>query len=98
MTIDDLTVQNGQATVNSPMLQGKTLTVPLPPLHLTGLGKGGGATPAQISGEVMAALTSEAAQASANALAQQVQGLVGGAVSGAGAGDIGSQVKGLFGK
>jgi hypothetical protein len=92
ITINDLTIQNGQIKLSAPLLQGKTVTVPLPPIHLTGLGKNGGTTPAEIAGQIMAAITSEAARAGASALTQQVQGLVGGASG------VGSQIKGLFGK
>jgi hypothetical protein len=99
--IDNLYVRDGQVTISAPALQGKQLTVPLPTIHLTNIGKNsGGATPAEIASQVMAAVSSEAAKVGTNALAQQVESAVTGAVQGgaSGAGDIGGQLKGLFGK
>ncbi|TAL03770.1 MAG: hypothetical protein EPO08_03225 [Rhodospirillaceae bacterium] len=99
--IENLYVRDGQIGVSASALGGKTITVPLPTIHLTNIGKGnGGATPAEIADQVLGAISSEAAKVGANALAQQVEGAVGGALSGAAQGTqgVGGQLKGLFGQ
>jgi hypothetical protein len=85
--IDDLTVTGGQITIVAPQLtaqlgsqiKGKNLTVPLPPIHLTGIGQNsGGATAAQITSQVLSAITREATQVGTAALMQQLKGSAGG--------------------
>jgi hypothetical protein len=97
VVIDDLYVRGGHVGVSATALKGKTLTVPLPDIHLTNIGKSsGGATPAQVADRVLGAISDAAAKAGSSALAQEVNAAVSGATSGAQ--DLGSQIKGLLGK
>ncbi|HQT46029.1 MAG: hypothetical protein B7X08_00120 [Acidocella sp. 20-63-7] len=88
--INDLTVTGGQITIVAPQLtaqfaaqlKGKTLIVPLPPIHLTGIGQNsGGATAAQITNQVLGAITREATQVGTAALVAQLKGSAGGLLS-----------------
>jgi hypothetical protein len=104
LIIDKLDVTGGEVTVAASMLQGRTLTTSLPPIHLTDIGKKeGGATPAQVAELVISAISQQAAQAGAAEL-QKSLGNGGGAaqqkiqklqqsVPG-----VGTQLKGLLGK
>jgi len=99
--ISDLYVRGGQVGVSATVLQGKSLNVPLPEIHLTNIGKsGGGATPAQVADQVLGAISDAAAKAGSSALAEQVKSAVSGAMQKgtSGAQDLGGQIKGLFGK
>jgi len=81
-------------------------TVPLPPIHLTNLGKGDeGITPAELTKEVLAAIEQSAANAATDSAATLakgatsiVKGLTGGTNNpvGAAAGLIGKGVSNLF--
>lgn len=66
--IRNLTIADGVVTVLAPALSGKSLTQPLPPIHLTDLGGPNGGTPAQIGAQIVRALTDEAAGMGATAL------------------------------
>lgn len=58
--IEDLYIRGGTLTVSAAALGGKTLTMPLPDIHLSDIGKDqGGATATEAAAQVMAALTSE---------------------------------------
>lgn len=58
--IEDLYIRGGTLTVSAAALGGKTLTAPLPDIHLSDIGKDqGGATATEAAAQVMAALTSE---------------------------------------
>ena len=72
--IRDLTITGGQVTVLAPMLSGKTLVEPLPPIHLTDLGGADGATPAQIGAQVLDIVASRAAATGAAALTKRLGG------------------------
>ena len=56
--IENLYIQGGKVNVSASLMQGKTLTTPLPDIHLTDIGKDdGGASPAEIVDQVIAAIT-----------------------------------------
>jgi hypothetical protein len=62
--IDDLYVKNGKVNVSATLLEGKTLSAPLPDIHLTGIGRdSGGADAEQIATQVLGAIMAEAKQA-----------------------------------
>lgn len=104
LIIDKLDVTGGEVTVASSLLQGRTLTTSLPPIHLTDIGKKeGGATPAQVAELVISAISQQAAQAGAAEL-QKSLGNLGGAAQQKlqnlqqSAPGLGKQLKGLLGK
>lgn len=101
LIIDKLDVTGGEVTVAASMLQGRTLTTGLPPIHLTDIGKKeGGATPAQVAELVISAISEQAAKAGADEL-QKSLGNVGGAAQQKlekAAPGVGNQLKGLLGK
>ncbi|GLR67907.1 hypothetical protein GCM10010909_25880 [Acidocella aquatica] len=93
--INDLYVTGGEVNlIATTVLHGKKVTVPLPPIHLTNIGRAsGGATPAQIASQIINAVTSQAAKTGAAALTQQVKAAAGGALPG----NVGGTLKGLLG-
>jgi hypothetical protein len=107
--IKDLYVTGGQISVVAPALSGRSLTVALPEIHLTNIGQdSGGATAAEITNQVLGAITSEATKAASAALTQQLQATAAGALQGAATGTlkksgvpitngVGNQLKGLLG-
>ena len=59
--INDLYIKGGKVNVSSTLLQGKVLPAPLPEIHLSDIGKkSGGASPAQVIDQVIAAITKSA--------------------------------------
>ncbi len=101
LVIDDLVIRGGRVGISQSMLKGRSLDAPLPDIHLTDIGKrSGGATPAQVAGQVLAAISSAATKVGGSALAKSIGSAAGGAasaVTGAGQ-DVGDKIKGLFGK
>lgn len=93
--IDDLYVTGGEVNlIATTVLHGKKITVPLPAIHLTNIGRAsGGATPAQIASQIINAITSQAAKTGAAALTQQIK-----AAGGALPGNMGGTLKGLLGR
>jgi hypothetical protein len=93
--INDLYVTGGEVNlIATTVLHGKKITVPLPAIHLTNIGRAsGGATPAQIASQIINAITSQAAKTGAAALTQQVKAAAGGALPG----NVGGTLKGLLG-
>ena len=60
LIIENLIIKNGEVQVTSNMIKGKTLSTPLPAIHLRDIGKdSGGATPAEVAKKVIAVLTSQ---------------------------------------
>lgn len=58
LIIEHLYIQAARADASTAMLQGRTLTVDIADIHLQGLGaKSGGATPAQVSAQVVGAVS-----------------------------------------
>jgi len=94
--IDNVYVRNGDVGVSADFLQGKKLSGSLPEIHLTDVGKEeGGATPAQVAGEILTAINTAVFKAVSSLnvdgllqgvgdLGKGVVGAVGGAASGGG--------------
>ncbi|MCW9036165.1 MAG: hypothetical protein OQJ97_18240 [Rhodospirillales bacterium] len=85
VVIENLYVKGGQINVSAEFLGGKSMTSPLPDLHLKDLGKdSGGASPAQIAEKVIAALTNGATSAvgklDISSITEGVKGLAGDAM------------------
>lgn len=89
--IRDLTITGGLVSVRAELLNGRGLTVPLPPIHLINLGGEGGATPAQIGVQVLSTMTRAAARTGEAALRSRLDDL------GAVPSKAGGLLHGLFG-
>jgi len=64
MIIDQLYVKDGKINFSAEMLKGKDVAVPLPDLHLTGIGrKSNGATAAEVTKQILGAITQSATKA-----------------------------------
>lgn len=64
IVINNLYIQDGKVNVSASLMQGKTLTTPLPNIHLTDIGKdSGGASPAEVVDQVIAAITKHSGNA-----------------------------------
>lgn len=58
LVISNLYIKGGKVNVSASLMQGKTLTTPLPEIHLKDIGKdSGGATPAEVVDQLIAAIT-----------------------------------------
>jgi uncharacterized protein involved in outer membrane biogenesis len=77
LLIKDFLLKGGSVTLSESILSGKTLTVPLPEIHLTNVGNNGnGAPPAETVGEILAALyTHITSPAVTEALNQEIKKL-----------------------
>lgn len=100
LIIDSLDIRGGEVTVAATMLQGRTLKTPLPPLHLTDIGrKEGGATPAEVAQLIITAITDQAQKTAMAELQKNLGGAVQEQLGKAGVGgNVGDQLKGLLGK
>ena len=64
LVIEHLYIKGGHARVSAAALQGKAVTVPLPDIHLTDIGKKtNGATPAEVARQVVSAVTQSVSRA-----------------------------------
>lgn len=80
LIIEHLYIQGARADASSAMLQGRSVTVDIPEIHLQALGeKSGGATPAEVSAQVVAAVThavlKSVAMAPVNGMVNAIKGL-----------------------
>lgn len=67
VVINNLYIQDGSVNVSASLMQGKTLTTALPNIHLTDIGKdSGGATPAEVVDQVIAAITKHSGSAASS--------------------------------
>ena len=58
VVISDLYIKGGKVNVSASLFKGKTLTTPLPEIHLTDIGKdSGGASPAEVVDQIISAIT-----------------------------------------
>ena len=90
--IENLYVRNGKVSVSAQALNGKAMSVPLPDIHLTDIGKSsGGTSPAQAAKQVVNSITQGASKAASSLHLDSIAHSVGNAVS-AGV----DKVKGLF--
>lgn len=93
--ISDLYIHDGEIKISHALLKGRELTSPLPPIHLTNIGKDSdGASPAEVAKQVISKVTSVSLQDSAHALTNQLNGALTNATSGAG--NVGDKLKGLL--
>jgi uncharacterized protein involved in outer membrane biogenesis len=107
LVIENLYVRNGKVNVSATALGGKTMTTPLPDIHLTNIGKqSGGATAGQVAQQVLSAITQAAAKAATSlpeigklvgSMKERAAGVVGSAKEGA-TKEAGEGLKKLFGK
>ena len=98
--IKNLLIEGGEISITHFMLKDQSMSTKLPKIHLTNLGqKNKGITPAEVTDQVMRAITSAASRATAGTIAKVLGGLKdlpAGVLEGAGSGL--DAVKGLFGK
>lgn len=74
--IRDLYIRNGKIGITHALLKGRDIKTDLPLIHLRNIGQEGeGATPQQISKQVLGQITTKAAQAGAQALAEEIGSL-----------------------
>lgn len=99
LIIDRVTIQGGRVSVKHQALAqaNQNVYAELPAINLRDIGKAkGGATPAEVSNEIIGAISQQAAKAAASNLGNVLQGLGGAAGStGGGAAD---QLRGLLGR
>ena len=103
LVIENLYIRDGTVRVSAGILQGKTLSTPLPDIHLTDIGKEkGGASPAEVAERIIKSLSGGATAAVAglgigatlDSLKQHLGGLTGGLTGGAG-GALGAVTEGI---
>jgi hypothetical protein len=76
IVIENLVIQDGKVGVSAALLQGRTLSVPLPEIRLRDIGKDkGGASPAEITEKLLAEITN--ASTRAVAASADVRNLIG---------------------
>ncbi|BBD07087.1 hypothetical protein [Desulfovibrio ferrophilus] len=74
--IDNLLIKGGEITLAITGLGGEVMTVPLPEIHLTDIGKDkDGATPAEAFAQIMAAVNKAVGKAAAGSLGNLTKGL-----------------------
>jgi hypothetical protein len=84
LVINNLYVRGGKVDVSASMLGGKTMSVPLPDIHLADIGKAkGGATPAEVADQLIGAISSSATKAVASLNLDKLKDAAGQAVEGA---------------
>ncbi len=92
LIIENVYIKEGKADVSAEILKGKAMSVPLPDLHLTNIGKkSNGATAGEAAKQVLGAMT--------QSVTKSVSSLnLGGAIKGItnGAGAASDKIKGLF--
>ena len=69
VVINNFYIKNGKVNVSASLFQGKSLTTPLPDIHLTDIGKDdpdGGASPAEIVEQLIGAITDKAGGAASS--------------------------------
>jgi hypothetical protein len=75
LQVDDFLISGGVVHVSVTTLGGKSVSVPLPEIHLKDLGTGpDGITPAELTQKVLAVIVEKAAEASATAVSQLGKG------------------------
>lgn len=97
--IDHVVIKNGSIDVSMPLLQGRTLDIPLPTLELNDIGKGGNTTIAGAMEEILAAVNHAVVPAVKSGVANLDQQLkkTTDAIKGEAQKGLDS-IKGLFGK
>ena len=91
LIIENFYLKDAKAEVSAELLKGKAVTVAVPDLHLTDIGKkSNGVSAGEATHQIISAITASVTKASGSALG----GLAEGAKKGAGA--VGGAIKGLF--
>lgn len=108
LIIDRVVIQGGKVAVRHQALAqaNQNVYADLPAINLRDIGKAkGGATPAEVSSEIIGAISQQAARAAASSLGNVLQGLggaggIGGALGGSGStgGGATDQLRGLLGR
>lgn len=84
LVINNLYVRGGKVDVSASMLGGKTMSVPLPDIHLKDIGKSkGGATPAEVADQLIDAIGDSATKAVASLNLDKLKDAAGQAIEGA---------------
>ena len=95
LIIENLYVRDGTVNVSATILEGKTLSAPLPDIHLKDIGKEqGGAAPAEIAEEVLSSITGAAGDAAGGLGIGDTLESLGKSLEGVGAG-VGEAVDGV---
>jgi hypothetical protein len=100
LQVDDFLISAGKIHVNVALLGGQSATVPLPDIHLTGLGQGpDGITVAELTKVVLQAIEKEALRVSTAAIADLSKGATGltKGLGGSATGAVETVTKGLGG-
>ena len=80
LEVDDLLISGGKVRLSASLLGGKAMTVPLPEIHLTDLGRGPeGITPAELTEKVLRAVIDGALKSAAGGLGNMGNAVTGGA-------------------
>ena len=91
LIIEHVYIKDAKANVSAEILKGKAVSVPIPDLHLTDIGKKtNGATGGEAAKEIVSAITASATKASASIVSGAVEGLKKGVEA------VGGAIKGLF--
>ena len=91
--IENFYLKDGKANVSAEILQGKELSVPIPDLHLTDIGKkSNGATAGEAAKQIVGAITQSVTKASTAALSGAIEGVKKGVEGATG------KIKGLLGR
>lgn len=103
LIIDDLYIRDGQVNLSAKALQGKKMTTGLPDIHMQDIGRDeGGATPGEVTEQIMAQIKSGASTAIGSM--KNLPGAISDQLGGAGGtlkdklNEAGEKLKGLFGK
>jgi uncharacterized protein involved in outer membrane biogenesis len=105
LIIESLSVRNGQIAASHAALKGEKISVGLPTISLTNIGKAkGGATPAEVANEVIGAISAQAQKVATLELQKKLKDQLGGAAkdalggAGGAASGAGDQLRGLIGR
>ena len=73
--VKDLVIRDGKINLSVTALGGKAMTVPLPEIHLTNIGGGGGVSAAELTKQVMKEILAGVTKAASGALADLGKGV-----------------------
>jgi hypothetical protein len=91
LIIENFYLKDAKANVSAEILKGKTMSVPVPDLHLTDIGKKtNGATAGEAAKQIISAITSSVTKAASSIFGGVVEGVKKGAEA------VGGAIKGLF--
>jgi hypothetical protein len=91
LIIENFYLKDATANVSAEILKGKAMSVPVPDLHLTDIGKKtNGATAGEAARQIVSAITSSVTRATGSIFGGAVEGIKKGATA------VGGAIKGLF--